>query len=83
MGNAYSINIGFPDGFPDEALGLVELSVEPHLDMDHVSEELLELSEEYPLYGICDDSAIICTENNTSYIGDVFLIDKRQVTQIG
>jgi dipeptidase E len=65
-----------------EALGLVEFSVEPHLDKDNVTDELLMLSEKYPLYGICDNGAIICTGDNTSYIGDVFLIDRGQVTRV-
>ncbi len=65
-----------------EALGLVEFSVEPHLDKDNITDELLALSEEYPLYGICDDGAILCTEDKTSYIGDVFLIDNRCITQV-
>ena len=65
-----------------EALGLVEFSVEPHLDKDNITDELLVLSEKYPLYGICDDGAILCTENNTLYIGDVFLIANRHVTRV-
>ncbi len=65
-----------------EAIGLVEFSVEPHFDKDNITDELLELSEKYPLYGICDDSAIICTEDNTTYIGDVFLIDSRHITRV-
>lgn len=64
-----------------EALGLVEFSVEPHLDKDHISDELLVLSGKYPLYGICDDGAIICKEDNTLYIGDVFFIDNGHVTR--
>ena len=65
-----------------EALGLVEFSVEPHFDKDNITEELLMISEKYPLYGICDDGAIICTDDNTSFIGDVFLINKGYVTQL-
>ncbi|MEG0614060.1 MAG: Type 1 glutamine amidotransferase-like domain-containing protein [Clostridium sp.] len=65
-----------------EALGLVEFSVEPHFDKEDITEELLLLSEKYPLYGICDDGAIICTEDNTLYIGDVFLIEKGHVTRV-
>lgn len=65
-----------------EALGLVEFSVEPHFDKDNITKELLVLSEKYPLYGICDDSAIICTEDNTFYIGDVFFINKGEVTPV-
>lgn len=65
-----------------EALGLVEFSVEPHFDKDNITKELIVLSEKYPLYGICDDGAIICTEDNTLYIGDVFLINKGQVSRV-
>lgn len=65
-----------------EALGLVEFSVIPHFDKNNISERLLVFSEKYPLYGICDDGAIICTEDNTLYIGDVFLIDKGQVIRV-
>ena len=65
-----------------EALGLVEFSVEPHFDKYNITEELLMLSKKYPLYGICDDGAIICTDDKTSYIGDVFLIDNGYVTLV-
>lgn len=60
----------------------MEFSIEPHLDINNIAEELLMLSEKYPLYGICDDGAIICTEDNTSYIGDVFLIDNKHVSRM-
>ena len=65
-----------------EALGLVEFSVEPHFDKDNISKELLVLSEQYLLYGICDDASIVCTEDDTFYIGDVFLINKGEVTRV-
>jgi dipeptidase E len=65
-----------------EALGLVEFSVKPHFDKDTITDELLEVSEKYPLYGICDDAAIIYTEDNTLYIGEVFLIDKGKVSRV-
>ncbi|OPJ58231.1 Type 1 glutamine amidotransferase-like domain-containing protein [Clostridium oryzae] len=35
-----------------EALGLVEFSIEPHLDKDNITDELLELSEKYPYQSI-------------------------------
>jgi peptidase E len=65
-----------------EAMGLVEFSVEPHFDIENVTEELLMLSERYPLYGICDDGAIICSEDKTLYIGDVVLIENGHVTRV-
>lgn len=65
-----------------KTLGLVEFSVEPHFDKDNISQELLILSEEYPLYGLSDDSAVICADNNITYVGDIFLIDKGAVTSV-
>ena len=64
------------------ALGLVEFSVEPHFDKDNITDELLMLSKKYPLYGICDDGAIICTEDTTAFIGDVFLIDNGHLNRV-
>lgn len=65
-----------------EAIGLVDFSVEPHLNKDNISEELLSLSEKYPLYGMCDDSAIISFHDNTIFIGDIFLIENRRVIPV-
>lgn len=65
-----------------EGIGLVDLSVEPHLDKENISEELLQLSREYTLYGMCDDSAILCENETVIYLGDIFLIEKGEVKQI-
>lgn len=65
-----------------EALGLVEFSVEPHFDKDNITEELLSLSEKYPLYGMCDESAVVCVEGTKSYLGNVYMISNRQVIQV-
>jgi dipeptidase E len=40
-------------------LNLVDFSVEPHLDSQDISDELLHLSEQYPIYGMCDNSFIL------------------------
>ena len=64
------------------AIGLVDITVEPHLDCQHVSDELLQLSESYPIYGMCDNSVIVVEENKTLYLGDVFLIDGGIVKRI-
>lgn len=63
------------------ALGLVDISVEPHFDHINVSDELLELSDDYCIYGLCDDAAIIWNDGNIELLGDVFTVDKRMVKQ--
>lgn len=64
-----------------DALGLADISVETHFDKNHISKELLELSQKYPIYGICDNSAIICMDDKMSFLGKIFLIDKGKVTE--
>ena len=53
-------------------LGCVEVSVEPHFVRDSVSDELIELSKKYVLYGLCDDGVIVCSENEMTFYGDVY-----------
>jgi len=64
------------------ALGLVDISVEPHFDYIHVTDELLELSNDYCIYGLCDDAAIICKDGDVEFLGDIFILDKQTVKQI-
>ena len=64
------------------ALGLVNFSVEPHLNSFGVTEEHLKLSEIQDIYGLCDEAAVLCEGENIKYIGKVFRIAKRQVQQI-
>lgn len=65
-----------------EGLDLVDISVEPHLNSGNISKELIKLSEKYPIYGMCDDSVIICEKDEVTYLGDIFLISKGTVKQI-
>ncbi len=65
-----------------EALGLVNISIEPHFDAEIVSQELLSISEKYPLIGLCDDSAIIVDCEKYERIGDVFWLENQTVTPI-
>ena len=65
-----------------KALGLVDISVEPHFDYTYVTDELLELSNDYCIYGLCDDAAIICKDGNAEFLGDIFILDKQTVKHI-
>ncbi|HBN85580.1 MAG TPA: hypothetical protein DDZ89_17250 [Clostridiales bacterium] len=65
-----------------EGLGLVDLSVEPHFNSRNISDELLQISQDYPLYGMCDDSVIICEDGKTTYIGDIYYISRGNVKLI-
>lgn len=54
------------------ALGCAELSVEPHFDRQNVTGELLCLSQIYTIYGLCDDSMILCADGKAVFYGDVY-----------
>ena len=53
-------------------LGCVDISVEPHFDCEHVTDELIEISKKYTIYGLCDDSIIICANGEKQFYGNVY-----------
>lgn len=63
-------------------LALVDFSVEPHLDSQDISNELLHLSEQYPIYGMCDNSFILEEAKKVNFFGDIFLIHRRKLKKI-
>ncbi len=65
-----------------QALGIVDFSVEPHFNKDNVSEELITISKEYALYGICDDSAIFIVDDQIQYVGYIYLIEDGKVIKL-
>ena len=52
-------------------LGCVDISVEPHFDRNEVSDELMELSKKYTIYGLCDDSFSVSEDNSIQLYGEV------------
>lgn len=64
------------------ALGCVNISVEPHFVADKVSKEVLELSRNYLIYGLCDGSIIVCQDGSTEFFGEIYRIEKRIVRHI-
>ena len=55
-----------------EGIGCVEFSVEPHFDRNKVPKELLELSKQYTIYGLCDESLILCEGKTRIFLGEVY-----------
>ena len=64
------------------ALGISPYTVEPHFDKDHVAEELLELSQQHEIYGICDEGAVLFDGAKTSFFGDVIRLAGGKCEQI-
>ena len=55
-------------------LDCVDISVEPHFVRENVSEELIELSEDYTIYGLCDEGLIVCSGETVEFYGEVYRI---------
>lgn len=62
-----------------QGLGCVEISVEPHFERSNLSGEVRELSVNYTIYGLCDESMIVCTDGTMEFVGDVYRIRDGQV----
>lgn len=65
-----------------QGLSCVDISVEPHFVVEKISKELLQLSENYDLYGLCDNSIIICDNGRTDFLGEVYKIKEGEVYRI-
>ncbi len=65
-----------------DGLGCVDVSVEPHFVRERVSEELLALSKEYTIYGLCDDAIIVCTGDEMEFYGEVYKLSQGRVESV-
>lgn len=63
-------------------LGCVDISVEPHFIRNNVSNELLELSREYTIYGLCDDSMIVCSGEQVDFYGEIYKLCNGNIEEI-
>ena len=63
-------------------LGCADISVEPHFVREKVSEELLALSEEYTIYGLCDEGLIVCSGETVEFYGEVYRLSKGVVERV-
>ncbi len=64
------------------ALGLVDISVEPHFTINNVPDELLMLSKDHIIYGLCDDAVIVCRDGKTDFYGDIYKLDATVITKL-
>ena len=64
------------------ALGCVDISVEPHFVRSAVSDEVTELSDKYVIYGLCDDSVIVCTDGKTEYFGEIYRLSRGNIERV-
>lgn len=58
-----------------QALNLVNISVEPHFKPDKIPQELILLSKQYPIVGLCDNSAVIEENGRYELFGEIFWLE--------
>ncbi len=68
-----------------EGIGVADVTIEPHFTLDNweLIAELDLISQQHPIYAMCDGSAIIVRGESIVYIGDIHRIDKSQMKRIG
>lgn len=64
------------------AIGCVNISVEPHFDISKVSDELVELSKRHLIYGLCDESVIVCSDGKFEFIGEIYRLCDGNIEQV-
>lgn len=65
-----------------EGLGCVNVSVEPHFIRSEVSKELIDLSGQYTIYGLCDDSIIVCSGGTIDFYGKIYKLSDGNIEVI-
>lgn len=65
-----------------DGLACVDISVEPHFVRSEVSEELMELSIRHIIYGLCDDSFIICSGKTIEFYGEIYKLSNRIIERL-
>ncbi len=63
-------------------LGCVDISVEPHFVRSEVSNELIDLSKKYTIYGLCDDSFIVCSEKTIEFYGEIYKLSHGNIERL-
>ena len=65
-----------------DGLGCADISVEPHFIRSKVSDELIELSKEHVIYGLCDNSFIVCSDDKTEFYGEIYKLHQGNIENI-
>ena len=68
-----------------KGIGLADISIEPHFSLDNkdlLNNEILPFSDMIDIYAICDNGAIVVSDDKREYYGDVYLISKGEIEKI-
>lgn len=63
-------------------LACVDISVEPHFIRNEVSDELIDLSKKYTIYGLCDESFIACSGETIEFYGEIYKLRQGNIEKV-
>lgn len=63
-------------------LACVDISVEPHFIRNEVSDELIDLSEKHTIYGLCDESFIVCSGKTIEFYGEIYKLSHKIIERV-
>lgn len=63
-------------------LACVDISVEPHFIREEVSDELIDLSKKYTIYGLCDESFIVCSGETIEFYGEIYILSQGNIERV-
>ncbi|MBQ2946615.1 MAG: Type 1 glutamine amidotransferase-like domain-containing protein [Bacilli bacterium] len=78
----YSKDEDYPESVIYKGLGIVDMTIDPHFDINN-EEQVKEIkvnSKDRKIIGLPNDSAIIVSNNNIKYIGDIYLFENGELT---
>ena len=80
----YSKDEDYPETILYEGLGLVDITIDPHFEIDNANRvnEAKEYSNQLPIIGLPDNSIIRVVGNNITSIGIHYLFEKGTMTKI-
>ena len=69
---------------PYDGMGLADVTIKPHFELgdERVVADLLQVSAEQPIHATADNSAIFVHGGEVEYIGEIYLVDKGEITPV-
>ena len=79
---ARDIDDNIPDHSFYKGIGLVDINIEPHFDLDNIkhNKDIIEISENNEIICLPDESFIRIKNNNAEIIGDYYMFEKYSIT---
>lgn len=77
-----TVSCGHKEQVIYHGLGCVDISVEPHFTKNKFSDELIDLSKKYRIYGLCDDGIIVCSKERIEFYGEIYKLKDGRIIPI-